>query len=530
MVVLVVDDQISVVSAIISGIRWSDIGVETVLKAYNAYEAKTVLRTRPVDIMLCDIEMPAEDGLSLFRWTKENKYEPECIFLTAHADFIYAKEALRLGSFDYILQPARYEDVQSALQKAILRVKSKKEHQQYYAYGKLWMEDKNLLIDSVLKKWLTGDKIDTALLSDDLRKLRIELEEGDMFYCSLIQILGWGTESRDDRQNDELFRYGITNVLGEMLGYYGQKGLLVKNDENSYFLLNYGTNSPLQEESMLRIQEEFMNVCTAYYHCRFAVYAGPPIHLGDLAAHVSSLLRLCENNVARMSRVIGLNEAIEGGSDYWQGFNRNRWSTLMTSGQGETAKLEIIGYLDALADKKILNAGSLQRFYQEFMRLLFKTLEAMNLSMSDVFPNLASMEQFMHAYRSIDDTKRMVDSLISGLNAASGLQLKTENQMDKIIRYIHDNLEKDIHRSELAAAVYLSPDYISHLFSRKMNMTLSEFVAREKMAAAQALLRTTSLPISVVAAKVGYSNFSYFSKTYKRIFGITPAADRRKDN
>ena len=44
---------------------------------------------------------------------------------------------------------------------------------------------------------------------------------------------------------------------------------------------------------------------------------------------------------------------------------------------------------------------------------------------------------------------------------------------------------------------------------------------------ARALIRSTGLPVSFVAAKVGYSNFSHFSNSYKRQFGVTPQEDRQ---
>ena len=63
------------------------LGVEEPLTAYNAFEARRVFLTNKVDIILCDIEMPVESGISLFRWVKAQNYPVECIFLTAHADF-----------------------------------------------------------------------------------------------------------------------------------------------------------------------------------------------------------------------------------------------------------------------------------------------------------------------------------------------------------------------------------------------------------------------------------------------------------
>ena len=109
MTVLIVDDQINVVSGLVLGIHWDKIGITKVLKAYNAYEAKEQLKKTEADIVLCDIEMPVENGLSLCTYCREQGYSSKFIFLTAHADFMYAKEAIQLGGFDYVLQPASYE-------------------------------------------------------------------------------------------------------------------------------------------------------------------------------------------------------------------------------------------------------------------------------------------------------------------------------------------------------------------------------------------------------------------------------------
>lgn len=45
---------------------------------------------------------------------------------------------------------------------------------------------------------------------------------------------------------------------------------------------------------------------------------------------------------------------------------------------------------------------------------------------------------------------------------------------------------------------------------------------------AQRLLRSSELPVSIVALKVGYSNFSHFSQAYRKQFGISPTDERGK--
>ena len=63
---------------------------------------------------MSDIEMPGESGLQLLEWVRNEQMDIACIFLTAHADFTYAKTAMRLDSVDYILQPASYTQIEES--------------------------------------------------------------------------------------------------------------------------------------------------------------------------------------------------------------------------------------------------------------------------------------------------------------------------------------------------------------------------------------------------------------------------------
>ena len=56
----------------------------------------------------------------------------------------------------------------------------------------------------------------------------------------------------------------------------------------------------------------------------------------------------------------------------------------------------------------------------------------------------------------------------------------------------------------------LSPDYMTRIFKAEMGVSLKEYIIQQKMKHAQVMLRTTTLPINFIAAKVGYSNFSHF--------------------
>ena len=103
--ILIVDDEVFTVRAIQTTLDWEGLGIQKVFSAYNAARARDIISENKIDLMLCDIEMPREDGLSLVAWLREQGYTMEVIFLTCHSEFEYARRALKLHVFDYVVKP-----------------------------------------------------------------------------------------------------------------------------------------------------------------------------------------------------------------------------------------------------------------------------------------------------------------------------------------------------------------------------------------------------------------------------------------
>lgn len=70
--ILIVDDNVATLNTLGSSIDWKELGIREVFTAQSADEALTVFESRRVDILLCDIEMPGTDGLTLVRQQAEN--------------------------------------------------------------------------------------------------------------------------------------------------------------------------------------------------------------------------------------------------------------------------------------------------------------------------------------------------------------------------------------------------------------------------------------------------------------------------
>ena len=138
---MIVDDENIIVEDLKSGVDWEKLNITNVYTASNINAAKEIFNTQNISILLCDIEMPHGNGLELLSWVREHFSETETIFLTCHADFNYAIEAIRKGSFDYLLKPITYEDLEIVLCKAIRMIQVMKKVRQGDLHSRIEIQE-----------------------------------------------------------------------------------------------------------------------------------------------------------------------------------------------------------------------------------------------------------------------------------------------------------------------------------------------------------------------------------------------------
>lgn len=96
------------------------------------------------------------------------------------------------------------------------------------------------------------------------------------------------------------------------------------------------------------------------------------------------------------------------------------------------------------------------------------------------------------------------------------------------VTFVKEHLTEDISVKKAAEVLSVNANYLSTVFKREMGLSFIDFVNRERINQAEALLTKTSLPISRIAITVGYNNTSYFAKQFIRFKGKTPT-DYRKN-
>ena len=107
-------------------VPWEDWGFVLVGAAEDGVRALELLRDRHADIVITDIRMPGMDGMALMRTAIASTVSPPLfIILSGHADFAYAREALRLGAFDYLVKPIDDAELEATMRRAAQEILSR---------------------------------------------------------------------------------------------------------------------------------------------------------------------------------------------------------------------------------------------------------------------------------------------------------------------------------------------------------------------------------------------------------------------
>lgn len=94
-------------------------------------------------------------------------------------------------------------------------------------------------------------------------------------------------------------------------------------------------------------------------------------------------------------------------------------------------------------------------------------------------------------------------------------------------RYVREHIQEDIYIADIAKQVFLNEQYLMRTFKKTTGVSILEFITNERIWLAKELLSNTNYPINRVADMVGYGNYSYFTKIFKRNVGVTPQMFRQ---
>ena len=97
-----------------------------------------------------------------------------------------------------------------------------------------------------------------------------------------------------------------------------------------------------------------------------------------------------------------------------------------------------------------------------------------------------------------------------------------------VSEYLYENYAKDISTRSVCDHLYMEMPQFCRKFREHFGSSFSNYLCKYRITNAANLYRGTELPISQIAMNVGFSDYCYFSRSFKKHIGQTPAVYFRK--
>ncbi|MBP1993944.1 AraC family transcriptional regulator [Paenibacillus eucommiae] len=99
---------------------------------------------------------------------------------------------------------------------------------------------------------------------------------------------------------------------------------------------------------------------------------------------------------------------------------------------------------------------------------------------------------------------------------------ETKQIVYEVINYIDVNLHRITELPQIAAELYYSYSYLSHIFSKEVGLTIKDYYNRKRFEKAIEWLKNGDLNVTQIAEKLQYQSIHTFSKAFRNSFGISP--------
>lgn len=527
--VLVADDEEKVCQLICKLIHWEELEMKLVGTASNGIGALQMIEAEHPDLVLTDIRMPGYDGMELLKRARIQNPDMEFIIISGYSHFEYAQTAIRYGVSDYILNPVNEEALNATLQK----VRQRYMEHQVLMEKNLEQKKQQVLAQARVRETLWMD-LEYARIPQNMEALNekywYHFQEGK-FRTFLIQADVKNNENLSENYADNVMELANSKVPGlfekHVSGLCMDSEIFCGNRKISG-ILNY----TVENEKALKMGLENMisTLCMelhAFEYMRFHLaVSGEAQDIGQLPGCVTEAeLTMGERLFIRNSQFL---DKIPENSSVGEDVLFKPFSVAIRQClelQEPERMLEVVErlHMDALACK--MNGAQMLRLVREAYRLFL---------LSGVFQNEYHFdereereEQFCRQAELCSSHEKLFGFLADACKknmeeASAWFRVEKARPINQAKRYIKKHFADPISLEEVSSEVGFSGSYFSTLFRKETGKNFLEYVTDVRIDEAKVLLRESRMTIENVAKSVGINDYKRFSKTFKKLTGISP--------
>lgn len=510
---IIIDDEAIIRESLNRFIDWASIDVTITGVVANGSQALDLILKDTPDIILSDINMPMLSGIELLELLKDHHIPTKVIFISAYSKFEYAQAALRLGAFDYILKPINEEKVLQTVKDCTTSILNDRQESTILETLK---KDSSTQFISLLQHLYYDEHYETSRADAEI------LKESRLFsgkYQTMISAGFWYPKELTLPIQD--YQLLFCNLSYEIKVFT----FILENNIHALLILAE-IPDPDQlyhdvETSLFYAQEEYSKgesrpdiSLSESYPVRQCIHH---LYTEITLAH---LLLKSNEHISRFRHVLRNSKRLSANTNpplpaFSQLIKENNRQKILDT-------LDLIFY-NFVKEEHIYDLDNLK------MDLIHKIDYTINelkefQQHDELYTSTLSSKKTINAQHSIDSLYEVTQNMI--LNLCDYINRLSDRGVTQFVRstldYIHANYAKDLSLTEVADRLYVTPTYLSKIFSTEMNQPFSKYILEYRIKKSVELLSIPKLKIYDIANMCGFSDIAHFSKTFKQIMGMSP--------
>lgn len=528
MKVLFVDDQASVLEGIAASVHFDTLGIEDVQYATGAKQALEILAETPVDVVLSDIEMPGEDGISLIRTIREKYPEVLTVMLTSHADFEYAQESIRLGCFDYLVQPAPPEEIERVLRNVLQYIYERKKRNQLYEVGKRMQTGETELLDGVAMNLFSAKEEDLQSALELLTLLGYPVDKQKQARLLILTFSHFRKNDTPISSEKEIHKQ-ISGCLKQAEISYPILPLSTVNHAKQFVLLLFSATQTQPGLTMDKLRHFFDLLCQRMPKDLIRCSIGSEVPFSGLREEYRKLYNVISGKLTD-PEVLQLDynpdHLHHDVSAYISG-SGVQWRSLLAAGQYRLLMDEFDKCLEEIENHAVNKEKALCDLHQRMTHMFFNYFYENNANVHELFQDAYTYNAYMD---SCSDPASLREAMVYMMKQVQvlGKAHAPKSDIDKAKAFILENIGDPITVKDVADYVCLSPEYFTKSFKKETGQNIKDYITWTKVEAAKDMLEHSNVPVGMVALELGYTNFSHFSQVFKKYENVTPSEYRSR--
>lgn len=498
---LLVDDEPVIRMMFRNLLPWNETPWHIAGMVANGQEALDFLHTQQVDIIITDMKMPHMSGLELIQRLKKQNYLGAILVLSNYSDFSLVRQAMNLGAKDYILKADLDEPI---MYEALSRLT---EH----------LTARKALPDTGAPT--STDGLRRTILRNTLLGFTLPEETPkNMLLLPYAPYVLLDVHIAENPHRSVSYK-SIRNVL--LANFNEQTDVICLSD------YEYICFVPWQEDvsMMLHRSKQLIRQLKLYLNCEAKIL---------VSSFFSDIREMCQQlDRCKQAAQLFFYPAIE---NCLFAVNISLQSSI-----GEPAPEEAVQYIKTHLKDNIsqwfflllqrcaehhVNPDALKKYVSDILQLLLQEYpvlpeEAQFSSQVDILA-CKSSEQLQGVFI---ETLRIINEQAERPESAAN------ESVCKIKDYLENNFSDRITLDTLASLVNLERSYLSRLFKKETGVNIFQYLAGIRLKEAQKLLTQGDMSVREVAFKVGIEDPFYFTRMFKKQYGVSPTdyAQRGKD-